>query len=213
MWKYVDDTSTSQIIHKGSDSNIQLSSSKLQEWSSQNRFQINSWVSLGYFFTRVGQKQKLSPVMVNNQPVEVVKHAKLLGVTISSSLKWNMHIEDIIKKANKRLYCLIQLKRAKVREKEIVQFYCTCIRPILEYAAPVFHHSLPQYLVDDLERVQRRSLGIIFKYENYNQCLEYSETDTFVNRRQKLCLKQYDSVTSNSDHKLYNLLPPKKKQT
>ena len=42
MWKYVDDTSTSQIIHKGSDSNIQLSSSKLQEWSSQNRFQINS---------------------------------------------------------------------------------------------------------------------------------------------------------------------------
>ena len=151
--------------------------------------------------------------MVNNQPIEVVKHAKLLGVTISSSLKWNMHIEDIIKKANKRLYCLIQLKRAKVREKEIVQFIFSCIRRILEYAALVFHHSLPQYLVDDLERVQRRSLGIIFKCENYNQCLEYSETDTLVNRRQKLCLKQYDSVTSNSDHKLYNLLPPKKKQT
>ena len=80
--------------------------------------------------------------MINNQPVEVVKHAKLLGVTISSSLKWNMHFEDIIKKANKPLYCLIQLKRVKVREKEIVQLYCTCIRPILEYAAPVFHHSL-----------------------------------------------------------------------
>ena len=27
MWKYVDDTSTSEIIHKGTDSNIQLSSS------------------------------------------------------------------------------------------------------------------------------------------------------------------------------------------
>ena len=30
MWKYVDDTSTSEIIHKGTDSNIQLDSSKLQ---------------------------------------------------------------------------------------------------------------------------------------------------------------------------------------
>ena len=85
-----------------------------------------------------------------------------MDVTISSSLKWNMHIEDIIKKANKWLYCLVQLKRAKVPEKEIVQFYCTCIRPVLEYAAPVLHHSLPQYLVDDLERVQQRSLGTIF---------------------------------------------------
>ena len=138
--------------------------------------------------------------MVNNQPVEVVNHAKLLGLTISSSLKWNMHIEDIIKKANKRLYCLVQLKRAKVREKEIVQFYCTCIRPMLEYAG--------QYFVDDLERVQRRSLGIIFKCENYSQCLEYSGTDTLVNRRQILCIKLFDSITSNSDHKLYNLLPP-----
>ena len=130
-----------------------------------------------------------------------------------------MHIEDIAKKANKRLYCLVQLKRAKVREKETVQFFCTCIRPILGYAAPVFHHSLiiiiltTAYLVDDLERVQHRSLGITFKSGNYNQNLEYSGTDTLVNRRQMLCLKLFDLITSNSDHKLYNLLPPKKKQT
>lgn len=212
-WKYVDDTSTSETIQKGTDSNIQLSSSELQEWSLQNRFQLNSskCKELRIDFKR--EKQQFNPVMVNDQPVEVVKHAKLLGLTISSSLKWNMHIEDTIKKANKRLYCLVQLKRAKVPEKEIVQFYCTCIRPVLEYAAPVFHHSLPQYLADDLERVQQRSLGIIFKCEKYNKCLEYSGLETLVNRRQMLCLKLFDSITSNSDHKLYKLLPPKKKQT
>ncbi len=211
-WKYVYDTST-EIIQKGTVSNIQLSSSELQEWSLQNRFQLNSskCKELRIDFKR--EKQQFNPVMVNDQPVEVVKHAKLLGLTISSSLKWNMHIEDTIKKANKRLYCLVQLKRAKVPEKEIVQFYCTCIRPILEYAAPVFHHSLPQYLADDLERVQQRSLGIIFKCEKYNKCLEYSGLETLVNRRQVLCSKLFDSITSNLDHKLYKLLPPKKKQT
>ena len=125
--------------------------------------------------------------MVNNQKVEVAKHAKLLGVTISSSLKWNMHISW--------LYCLVHLKREKVPKKEIVQFYCTCIRPVLEYAAPVFHHSLPQYLVDELERVQQRSLEIIYKGENYSKCLQYSRTDTLVNRRQMLCSKLFDSIT------------------
>ena len=69
MWKYVDDTSTSEIIHKGSDSNIQLSSSKLQEWSSQSRFQINTdkCKKLRLDFKR--QKQQLSPVMIN-QPLK-----------------------------------------------------------------------------------------------------------------------------------------------
>ena len=86
-------------------------------------------------------------------------------------------------------------------------------RPILEYAAPVFHLSLPQYLADDLERVQQRSLGIIFKCEKYNKCLEYSGLETLVNRRQMLCSKLFDSITLNLDHKFYKLLPPKKKQT
>ena len=79
-----------------------------------------------------------------------------------------------------------------------------------------FHHSLPQYLVDDIERVQQRSLEIIYKGENYSKCLQYSGTDTSVNRRQMLRSKLFDSFTSiidHSDHKLYKLLPPKEKQT
>ena len=75
MWKYVDDTSTSEIIHKGTDSNIQLSSFELQEWSLRNRFQLNTTKcrELRCDFKR--KKKHFNPVMVNNQPVEVVNHA------------------------------------------------------------------------------------------------------------------------------------------
>ena len=45
--------------------------------------------------------------------LEVVEHAKMLGLTISSNLKWNEHVSKIIKKANKRPYFIVQLKRAK----------------------------------------------------------------------------------------------------
>ena len=86
--------------------------------------------------------------------MQVVDHEKILGLIISDSLQWNHHVNYIIKKANKRLYCLIQLKRAKISEKDIVNFYCTCIRPTLECASQVVHHSLPKYLSDDIERVQ-----------------------------------------------------------
>jgi hypothetical protein len=145
--------------------------------------------------------------MVSGRPVEVVSHAKLLGLTISDSLQWNKHIEETIKKANKRLYCPVQLRRARVSVKEIVQFYCTCISPVLEYAAPVFHHALPKYLEEDLERVRKRSLSIIYNGAPHKENLLDAGIDSLYDRRQT-CNELFQSIKSDSTNKLYQLLPP-----
>ena len=79
-------------------------------------------------------------------PIELVATAKILGLNVSSDLKWNSHIDSIIKKAQKRLYSLSQLKRSGLGTRGLVQFFCTCIRPITGDACPVFHDSLPTYL-------------------------------------------------------------------
>ena len=55
-----------------------------------------------------------TPLNVNNQSFEVVNAAKLLGVTITQDLKWNIHFEIIVRKAAKRIYLPRQLKRADV---------------------------------------------------------------------------------------------------
>ena len=91
-----------------------------------------------------------SPLEVDGNELPVTDCAKILGVTISSDLKWKNHIVDCIKKANKRLYFIVLLKRARVP----LNFYGTTIRPVLEYCAPVFHHALPAYLNEDIERIQ-----------------------------------------------------------
>ena len=44
------------------------------------------------------------PVVVNGMPIDLVTSAKILGINISNDLKWNSHIDSIIKKAKKRLY-------------------------------------------------------------------------------------------------------------
>ena len=43
------------------------------------------------------------PVVVNGMPIDLVTSAKILGLNISNDLKWNCHIDSIIKKAKKRL--------------------------------------------------------------------------------------------------------------
>ena len=66
--------------------------------------------------------------------IDIVNHARILGLTISNDLKWNLHITNIIKKANKRIYFIVQLKRAHVADDDIINFYTTCVRPVMEFS-------------------------------------------------------------------------------
>ena len=76
----------------------------------------------------------------------MVKSAKLLDVIFNEHLKWNDHVDYIVKKSAKRLYMLRLLKRARCDTKTLISVYFSCIRPILEYSAQVWHYSIPEYL-------------------------------------------------------------------
>jgi hypothetical protein len=41
LWKYVDDTTTSEIVPKGSNSNIQVATSKVENRSLENKFELD----------------------------------------------------------------------------------------------------------------------------------------------------------------------------
>ena len=115
-------------------------------------------------------------------------------LTVSDNLLWNNNVNEAIKKVNKRFFFLIQLKRAKVPTKDLIQFYTTCIRPILDYGAPVYHYALPQYLQESLERLQKRVLSIIFPEVSYQDSLQFSCLSSLSSRRQELCDKLFSSV-------------------
>lgn len=93
------------------------------------------------------------PLEVDRSKLPDTDCAKIPGVTIFSDLKWNNHIVFCIKKANKHLYFIALLKRAHVPRNDIVNFYSTTIRLLLECCAPVFHHTFPAYLNEDIERI------------------------------------------------------------
>ena len=82
-------------------------------------------------------KENVTPLSISTTTVECVSTYKLFGVMINSSLKWDDHIDAIITKAAKRLWFLKKLKQAGVSVDDLVHYYQSVVRPVLEYACPV----------------------------------------------------------------------------
>ncbi|KAK2186517.1 hypothetical protein NP493_197g01015 [Ridgeia piscesae] len=136
-------------------------------------------------------------IKIDGRDIAQVCHAKLLGVTISQDLTWNKHVDNIVKKAGKRLYMLYQLKRADITQKDLVSVYVSVVRPVIEYACPVRHTNLPQHLSDNIEVIQKRALKCIFPGLGYSEIPRRVILDTLNVRRDSICQKYYNIRQQN----------------
>ena len=139
-------------------------------------------------------------------PVERVDHAKLLGMWISNDLTWSKHVKTITKKASSRLYFLSQAKHAEMSTSDKIDLYKSLVRPIVEYACPVWHPGLPKYLEHSLEAIQRRALRSAFPEMAYKDALSVANLPTLVEHRDQLTL-DFFSQMENLNNKCHNLLP------
>ncbi len=128
--KFVDDTTASELIPKGSVSNAQHIVDQISDWSHINRVQLNSDKCKEMGMTFAKRLQEFEPLHVDGKDLEVVETVKLLGLTIGNNLTWNVHIREEVKKAAKRLNFLIHIKRSKVPTNDLVLYYTACIRSI-----------------------------------------------------------------------------------
>ena len=85
-----------------------------------------------------------------------------------------------MKKANKHVYNLRECRRANL-PLEVGITYESKIRPILEYAAPIWN-GLPWYLIDEIESIQNRCIKILRISHNFK---------TLEQRRAELIVKEY----------------------
>ena len=135
---------------------------------------------------------------IGNEPIEIVNVFKLLGVSVQNNLKWNAHVEEITGKANKRLFHLRECRKSKLPVEVGIITYQSKIRPILEYASPVWV-GLPNYLRDEIERVQSRSLRILGLEKDYLKPLYES--------REEATSRVVDSILNDPNHPCCSALP------
>ena len=198
----------SEVVAKGNHSCAQGIVDRVAEWSQCNRFQLNSDKSKEMQISFAKTKHAFDPLLIDGKELEVVSSVKLLGLTISDNLCWKEHISEITKKAAKRIYFLLQLKRAGVSKDDLLTFYKSCIRSVLDYAVPVLHTSLPRYLMSDLERIQKRVLSIIIPGESYYKALENVNLVPLEKHHDDICSSLSEAILKDESHRLRKLLPP-----
>ena len=107
--------------------------------------------------------------------------------TISSGI----HVSSIVSKACKRIHYLRVCRTAHLHRDIGLTTYITKIRPVSEYASPVWE-GLPIYLEEDLQRVQTRCLNVIG--------LPWDTVESLVTRRQNLTRKEFKRTLESKAH-------------
>ena len=151
----------------------------------------------------------IPPLHFPTAQTERVNSVKLLGINLNSDFLWKSHVEAITSKATQRIFFLKQLRRAGVPQSNLLHFYTGVIRPVLEYAAPVWNHLLSKSQIDQIEAIQRRALRIIYSYTNdmpYTNALYCASIPSFVDRREQLSRKFFTSILQSSSC-LHTFLP------
>jgi hypothetical protein len=183
------------------------------DWSHANKMNVN-WKKTKQMTMGSLASQSLPDFIVDGHNVERVYTFKLLGLYVDDNLKWNSHVNAICARASSRLYFLKQLKRSGVNIRDLLQFYVSVIRPILEYACPAWHTSLTVEHNNRIEAIQRRAVKIIYGpivTDNYINLCKQANLPRLAERREMLCKTFFNSML-NKQNCLNYLLPEPRDQ-
>ena len=207
-WKYVDDLSILEVRSTSGVSTLADHLDKLTCWSKENDMKFN--VQKSKTMSTDFSKNRANPpsLHLNNQPMEDTNCLKLLGVLIQANLKWDSHISDVVSRAGRRIFMICRLRKASVPMHDLVNIYSTYIRPLLEYACPLWSTSITTNQIYDIERIQKRICRIILRdqYISYEHALETLGINRMSERHEQLLLSFAKSLLASSRHR--DFLPP-----
>lgn len=186
---YADDSLLFHPIYGANDPVcLQNDLDNLQCWAhaSQMKFNVSKCEYLR--IARTSQPTSLAhSYSINNSNLACVPSVKYLGIIIDSTLNFDEHIIQICSKANRSLHMLMRtLKKAKSITKSTA--YKTIVRPILEYASPIWSpHKQKCILL--LENINRKAFRWVFglkKYEEISDLMQAKDWPTLLDRRTNL---------------------------
>ena len=163
----------------------------LSKYTVENKMKLNLSKTKLMLFNNSKKYDFIPNIKLEETQVETVDEIKLLGVVLSSDLKWASNTNSITKRAYKRLWMLNRLKNLGATDGDLTEVYTKQVRPILEYAAPVWHPNLTLTDSDNIERVQKAALKLVLqeRYSSYKSALNDIKLESLSSRRERLCTK------------------------
>ena len=79
---------------------------------------------------------------MGQEMMQQVEEMRLLGIIVSSDLKWEKNTDFIVMKAMSRIWVLRRMKQMRVGELTLADYWAKEGRAILELAVSVWHSGL-----------------------------------------------------------------------
>ena len=143
-----------QIISADDQALLQDDLNKIYQWSLSWQLKLNpkKCESICISFKRSPPKCNYQ---LNGEPIPSKSVIRYLGIYINSCLKWSDHVKHISARATRSLNYLRHTLFSTTPFVKSAAYNCL-IRPLLEYASPVWYlHSTKD--IDKLEAIQRRA--------------------------------------------------------
>ena len=99
---HADDCTEAQLVEEGMSSSMQVAIDCICKWAETNKMELNPQKTKDMWICFTDSVQEPPPIQIGDEIIERVKTFKLLGVCCQNNLKWNEHIEQITRKANRK---------------------------------------------------------------------------------------------------------------
>ena len=137
------------------------------------------------------EKPRLPAFTIDGQALEIVSSHKVIGLIIQSDLKWSEHITSVVAKC---LHILRVLRHGGVTATDLFPVYVALICSILEYCCMVWHYAFTNCLSDQLKKVQKRALHIIYPGHSYSKALQLADCPRLDTRHDDLCTVTLEKI-------------------
>ena len=140
---------------------------------------------------------------MNKESVELVEQMKLLGVIITSDLKWHENTNHITKKAFGKIWMLRRLKCMGATRQVLLDIYAKHVRSVVEFSSVVWTSGLTRESIIQIERVQKIAFAVILgpDYKSYKEACVSLTMETLEKRREKLAYSFARKSAKHPEHK------------
>ena len=215
-YKFVDDKTLAHTYSEDPSEFLQMVLNLEATETAKNKMVINEAKCNIITFNFSSKNTEPNNLLLNGNTLKSVDRITLLGVIITDDLQWKENTANICQKVNKKFFILWKLKQFGLKQEELLTAWKVLLRPIAEYAAPLWHSGLTKCDSEKLERLQKRAVGLILgtTYVNYERrykvngetvpyetALKYLEIPKLAERRESLTRTFAIDTFNNERHK------------
>ena len=160
---YVDDFTiwASSRLPGNAERKIQVTLNNLVEWCNTTGYTFSQNKTICLHICRKRGCVKTADLSLNNQPIDIKTHHKLLGLVIDNSLTWTPHVEQLKNSCLRKLDILKYLSHRTWGSDMtlLLQLYKSIIKSKIEYGIEIYG-SACKSLMNRIEPIQNQAARI-----------------------------------------------------